>query len=164
MAPWKALDAATTRRLLTAMSRLEWDWSVAAVPDLVTALGWRIVESVTGAGAVVDPGFGIDGKEVTFGFEADKVSDISVCVTETLTPQTPQSRAFIQDVFSEVAAAGVAVLGEPTRRVFSTRPEIWWRNDTHTITIGNVGVAVTITWETNEHKDRWAGPEEGEAW
>lgn len=155
MSPWRAVDTATHGALLTGIAHLDWDWSVGDLATVVDHFGWRLVKTVQGAGAIADAGFGIDGKEITIGFDSDRVTDLTISLTETVTPPTDRSRAFLQDVFAAVASDAMAALGEPTRRVFGEKPAIEWRGPRHTVTIDNLAIAVVLTWETNEHHDRW---------
>jgi Family of unknown function (DUF6301) len=153
---WQAIDTAAGRGLLARLRSLHWGWTAAETPDLLRRFGWTSVASLEGAGVIADGGLGLTGREVRVVFDGDEVDSIVVRVTDLRgDEQSPQRRAFAQDVFVSLVNTAVEMFGEPTRRVQDEDPRVDWRDERTTLSVTRLEGTVTVTLMTNERRDFW---------
>ncbi len=152
---WRALDAAAVADLMTKLRECRWDWSTAELPQLAGRLGWTISVTVEGKGAFADTPWNLGDRTVRFTFKNDHVDLVRVRLTDQVMPETSQSREFMQDTFAALVQVGSDTLGEPTGRILGDNPQVRWRGEDTTIAVMNTGVAVSLTWATNDDQDHW---------
>jgi hypothetical protein len=156
MTTWLRSSSEELRSLLTGMKNTPWSWEAAEVGELCRRLGWTLIEVLKSGSAVADAGLVVPGGQILILARDGKVDDICVSVTENVRDAGAGGERFIGDAFADAAAAGVAVLGEPTGRQRSEPPTVRWRlDDTSTVLVKNLEIAVTVTWASNRFQDDW---------
>jgi hypothetical protein len=153
---WKAIDTTSGRGLLARLRSLDWGWTAAETPDLLRRFGWTSVANVEKAGVVADAGLGLTGREVRVVFDDDEVDSIVVRVTDARgDDESPQRRAFAQDVFVSLVGTAAEMFGEPTRRIQDETPRVDWRDERTTLSVTRFDDTVTVTLMTNSRRDFW---------
>jgi len=150
----KAIDTASARGLLARLRSLDWGWTAAEVPDLLRRFGWVSVASAEGGAVIADAGFGLTGSEVRILLDGDKVDSIVVRVTG-VPAEGDDARLQAHDAFVSLVRTATELFDEPTRRIQNEDPQVDWRDERTTLSVGRIAGAASVTLMTNEYRDFW---------
>jgi hypothetical protein len=150
----KAIDTASARGLLARLRSLDWGWTAAEVPELLRRFGWVSVASAEGGAVIADARFGLTGSEVRILLDGDKVDSIVVRVTGS-PEEGDDARLLAHGTFVALVRTATELFGEPTRRIQNDDPQVDWRDERTTLSVGRIAGAASVTLMTNEYRDFW---------
>ncbi len=155
MTTWRRIDDGTLHRLLSTLAQQAWTWTAGDVPALARQLGWHILETLDGKGAVADAGWNVGDEEIELAYTSDRVNDITMRLTDTAPTKQPAAQQFLSDTFTAVKTTATGVLGTPTTDTLGKRPQARWRGPETTLVLEHAGAAINLTWANNQFQDRW---------
>jgi hypothetical protein len=150
----KASDTVSARGLLARLRSIDWGWTAAEVPGLLRRFGWVSVADVEGGAVIADARLGLTGNEVRILLDGDKVDSIVVRVTG-VPVEGDDARLQAHDTFVSLVRTATELFGEPTRRIQDDDPQVDWRDERTTLSVGRIADAASVTVMTNEYRDFW---------
>ncbi|MBT2210796.1 DUF6301 family protein [Actinomadura sp. NEAU-AAG7] len=129
---------------------LRWSWRGTEVGGLVRDFGWT-VEIADEGGVEFDIGLGVATADADID-ETGRVSGFVIPISG-YGDKSPESRAWLQDLFAHASRVLVEALGEPTKRSPGRYPEVRWRDDRATLAVTRNSMVVEVTYALNEYLD-----------
>jgi hypothetical protein len=126
MSHWEVVPESALRDLAGWLLSWPWPLTEQAVLDLATAHGWTMLQHRPGSGARWDTGLGMNRSWARVVIIDGVVSKASVTTSQVLPEETPESTAFLRDVFVDQVALVTGRLGEPSSRSPGKQAQVRW--------------------------------------
>ncbi|MEV6771274.1 DUF6301 family protein [Nocardia sp. NPDC051030] len=144
MTEWRTLTDSEIVELATRLRSLEWSWTLADAPKLITDFGWTLNHTLSES-VKFDTGFGRSSGGISS--LGGRPARISVRVT---TYAGNDGWARVTDAFAAMTAALTGAVGTPTARIPGKYPEIRWAGAQTTLLLKALPLSVHLDLWTNE--------------
>ncbi|MEE6257263.1 DUF6301 family protein [Plantactinospora sonchi] len=139
----KVLSQEDLRGLVRKLTDVRWDWSASSIDAIAESLAWTVDPSARRGPVRADTGLGVGGNVADFQLTRDRISWISVRITDRAN-DPDEAMPVLQDAFVAAVRAVEEELGQPTERKPGEDPSVTWHLDDYTVSVNYLVWAVVL--------------------